>query len=141
MDIMPLEKIVSKWNRRVNIAGPEYEDGLRNPKVDWESATLAAVATWEAAMAEAIRLKTYEAGVREAGTRKWQERATTLGVERWGPGVAAAVGDYRTGFAPFHAALERLILPPRFARGDTRNYERVKAIGTTLRKIKLGTAA
>lgn len=141
MDIMPLEKIVDKWNRRVSIAGPEYEDGLRNPKADWEASTLAAVATWEAAMQEAIRLKTYEAGVREAGTRKWQERSLALGVARWPTGVAAAVGDYRTGFAPFHAVLERLVLPPRFARGDTRNYERVKAIGTALRKAKLGVAA
>jgi len=141
MDIMPLEKIVDKWNRRVGIAGPEFEDGLRNPKVDWETATLAAVSAWEAAMQEAIRLGTWAKGIREAGTRKWQDRSLTLGVARWPSGVAAAVGDYRTGFAPYHAALERLTLPARYARGDVRNYERVKAIGVTLRKIKLGQAA
>lgn len=140
MDIMPLEKIVDKWNRRVNIAGPEFEDGLRNPKRDWETATLAAVSAWEAAIQEAIRAGTYAAGIREAGTRKWQDRALSLGVARWGPGVAIAMPDYRTGFAPYHAALERLTLPARFARGDSRNYERVKAIGVTLRKIKLGQA-
>ena len=141
MDIMPLEKTVDKWNRRVSIAGPEFEDGLRNPKTDWEASTLAAVSTWEAAMQEAIRLGSFASGVREAGTRKWQDRALSLGVARWPTGVSAAVGDYRTGFAPYHAALERLTLPPRFARGDTRNYERVKAIGTALRKIKMGQAA
>jgi len=138
MDIMPLEKIVDKWNRRVSIAGPEYEDGLRNPKADWETSTLAAVATWETAIREAIAAGTYAAGVRDAGTRKWQDRALSLGLQRWGPGVAVALPDYRSGFAPFHAQLERMTLPPRFARGDTRNYERVKAIGMALRKIKLG---
>jgi len=141
MDIMPLEKIVDKWNRRVSIAGPEFRDGLQNPKRDWEAATLAAVSAWESAMQEAIRLGSWAAGIREAGTRKWQERALSLGVERWGPGVAVAMPDYRSGFAPYHAALERLTLPARYARGDVRNYERVKAIGVTLRKIKLGQAA
>lgn len=141
MDIMPLEKIVDKWNRRVNIAGPEFRDGLQNPKRDWETATLAAVSSWEEAIRAAIQAGSYAAGIREAGTRKWQERALSLGVERWGPGVAVAMPDYRSGFAPYHAALERLTLPPRFARGDTRNYERVKVIGVTLRKIKLAHAA
>ena len=141
MDIMSLAKTVLKWNRRVSIAGPEFEDGLKNPKRDWMDATLAAADAWAKAIAEAIRLNLYDKGVREAGTKKWQDRALTLGVERWPSGVAAAVDDYRDGFAPYHAALERLVLPPRYARGDTRNYERVKAIGTTLRKIKLGQAS
>lgn len=141
MDIMPLEKTVDKWNRRVAIALPEFEDGLRNPREDWETATLAATERWNAAMTEAIRLGTWAAGVREAGTRKWQDRALTLGLARWPSGVAAATGDYRAGFAPYHAALERLVLPPKYARGDIRNYERSKVIGITLRKIKLGQAA
>ncbi|GAH28688.1 unnamed protein product, partial [marine sediment metagenome] len=108
---------------------------------DWEAATLAAVSSWETAIREAIAAGSYAAGVREAGTRKWQERSLSLGVERWGPGVAVAMPDYRAGFAPYHAALERLTLPPRYARGDIRNYERSKVIGVTLRKIKLGQAA
>lgn len=141
MDIMPLEKTVDKWNRRVSIAAPEFRDGLENPKRDWEAATLAAVSRWESAIREAIAAGSYAAGIREAGTRKWQERALSLGVERWGPGVAAAMPDYRAGFAPYHAALERLTLPPKYARGDIRNYERSKIIGVTLRKIKLGQAA
>lgn len=141
MEIMSLAKITEKWNRRVSIAGPEFEDGVKNPRADWETQTLAAVDAWAAAMQEAIRLGTYAKGVRDAGTKKWQDRTLSLGVERWPSGVAAAVDDYRDGFAPYHAALERLTLPPRFARGDTRNYERVKQIGITLRKIKLGQAA
>ena len=141
MDIMPLEKIVDKWNRRVSIAGPEFKDGLQNPKVDWETATLAATDRWNAAMTEAMRLGLWAAGVRDAGTRKWQDRSLSLGVDRWGPGVAAAMPDYRSGFAPYHAALERLTLPARYARGDIRNYDRSKVIGVALRKIKLGQAA
>lgn len=140
MDIMPLVKIVGKWARRVAIAGPEYEDGLRNPRRDWEAATLAAEDTWEAAIAEAIRLKLWSAGVREAGTAKWRTRSLELGTARWRPGVTVAQPDYSAGFEPFHRALEALTLPPRYAKGDERNFDRVIAIGKELHRVKRAMA-
>jgi len=141
MEIMTLAKIVNKWIGRVSIAGPEYKDGVTSPKRDWETETAAAETRWADAIREVIAKGLWLAGVRRAGTAKWKEKTLTLGVARWPSGVAAAEGDYREGFAPYHAVLEGLTLPPRYARGDTRNYARVQFIGTALRKRKLEMAA
>jgi len=128
MDVMPLAKIVDKWTRRVGIAAPEYEDGIRNPRRDWMTETLNAAQAWADAIAEAIRLKSFETGVRAATTAKWQDRAISLGVPRWGPGVRVAGPDFRSGFEPYHRALEALVLPPRYPRRDERNKDRAIAV-------------
>ena len=67
-------------------------------------------------------------GVNNAGTARWSEGAITKGVARFGPGVALAQSRYESGFAPYHQAIASLTLPPRFARRDPRNLERVKAV-------------
>ena len=49
--------------------------------------------------------------------------------------------EYAKGFAPYHDVIEKTELPPRYAKGDERNYERVKAIGQALHKAKLAKYA
>lgn len=137
MEIMALDKIVDKWNRRVAIAGPEYEDGVRNPKRDWETETKAANDNYKVAIAEAIARDAFLKGVDRAGTAKWQSKTIELGIPRWPTGVMAATEDYRNGFAPFHAGLERLVLPQRRARGDERNWERSKKVGQMLHDLAM----
>jgi len=138
MDIKALADIVGKWTARVAISAPEYEAGVRSPKRDWAGSAMGANDSWKAGVQDAIARNAFFAGVRAAGTPKWQERTLTIGVPRWIPGVAAAGPQYEKGFAPFHSALAALALPMRYARGDARNYERVKKIGDALHKIRLG---
>ena len=54
------------------------------------------------------------------------------GTARWGPGVVLAQDKYARNFAPFRDAIERVTLPPRFARRDPRNLDRVKAVVNAL---------
>ncbi|MBA7612654.1 hypothetical protein ES703_19890 [subsurface metagenome] len=141
MEVMSLTNIVRKWIGRVSIATEEYKDGVTTPRRDWESETAAAETRWADAMREVIAKGLWLAGVRKAGTAKWKEKTLSLGVARWPSGVAAAEDDYRSGFAPYHAVLEALTLPPRYARGDVRNYARSQFVGVALRKRKLEMAA
>jgi len=141
MEIMSLANIVSKWTRRVAVSAEDYEAGVRSPRKDWESETAAAESRWADAIREVIAKGLWLAGVRKAGTAKWKEKTLALGVPRWPTGVAAAVDDFREGYAPYHDVLVGLTLPPRYARGDSRNYARVQFIGTALRKRKLEMAA
>lgn len=136
MDIKPLGEIVEKWTGRVSISGPEFEAGVRSPKRDWASSAMAANDSWKAGVQDAVSRNAFFAGVRAAGTPKWQERTLTIGVPRWVPGVAAAGPEYEKGFAPFHAALAALTLPPRYARNDPRNYARTIKIGEVLGKVR-----
>ena len=141
---MPAIKSVSesanKWVKRAGAASAEYKLGVQNPRVPWEEATLAAVDAQEAGVTEAITNKSFEKGVRSAGTGKWQRKAVEVGAPRFGPGVAAAKSDYEAGFAPFASVIAGITLPPRGPKGDPRNFERVKIIGDALHEAKVAGA-
>ena len=106
----------------------QYEDGVRNPKKDWEKSTMAAEANFEAGIQKAVQLKSFGKGVKEAGTAKYQKGVTEKGVSRWPVGVSLAQEAFAKGFGRFRDVIERVVLPPRYARRDTRNLARVAAI-------------
>jgi len=138
MDIKPLDKTTDKWRGRSQVSAPAYEDGVRNPRTSWARAAMAAFENYKAGITASITAGSYKRGVHKAGDSKWQERAITLGVRRWPEGIEASGPAYSEGFAPYHSALAALTLPPRYARGDPRNLERVKVIAETLHKLKTG---
>jgi predicted aminopeptidase len=107
------------------------------PKADWQAQTIGAAANWEAGITEAARNKSFASGVNRAGTKKWQSKAISKGAARYGAGVADAQPDYQAGFEPYRQIIESTTLPPRFAKGDPRNVERVKVMAAALRKGKV----
>lgn len=127
-NIRTIEQISKKWASVTPMRTGDYEAGVRSPKTDWGTATAAAEDSYNTGVTQAIAEKRFGKGVRAAGTEKWQAGATTKGVQRWGPGVAMAESQYAAGFAPFRDAIERMTLPPRYARRDPRNLNRVKAV-------------
>ncbi len=126
-----------KWARVTPQRTEDYAIGIRNPKRDWEEATTEAAPIWAEGITKAIQNKSFDKGVKKAGSAKWLRKSEEVGAARFGPGVQAAVDDYRTGFEPFKAVIEATKLPPRFAKGDPRNIERVRVIAEALRKKKL----
>lgn len=137
-EIKSLSAIRDKYARVTPMRAEDYAEGVLNPRRDWASAALGGNAAWKAGVQAAITRDAFARGVRETGTPHWQEKAATLGAERWGPGVLAGVDAYERGFGPYHEVIMATKLPARYPVGDPRNYERVKAIGTALRKKKTG---
>ena len=127
-NIRTIEQIARKYAEVTPQRVGDYEAGVRAPKTDWMQSTLAAEDSYQTGVTQAIAQKSFGKGVRAAGTEKWQKGAIEKGTQRWGPGVGMAQGAYAAGFAPYQAAIERLTLPPRFARRDPRNLQRVKAV-------------
>lgn len=136
--IRSLDMIARKWQNRASTAGDVYEEGVKNPKADWQRQAAAAQGSWESGVSEAARAKSFQKGVNAAGTSKWQSKTLSKGVARFGPGIAEAEPDFSAGFAKFRQVIEGLTLPPRFAKGDPRNIERVKVVAAALRKAKVG---
>lgn len=132
--------IAAKWARVTPLRAPDYEAGVRAPRVDWAQATGAAHDAWKAGIAAAVAAGSWAKGVSKAGTSKWQEGAISKGVPRWGQGVAIAESAFQAGIAPFVEAIKGVNLPPRYARRDPRNLERVRAIVDALvaKKKSLG---
>jgi len=126
-----------KWARRAGNAGPEYEEGVRNPRKSWAKETAASVSAYNAGVQKAIQNKSFEKGVAQAGDNKWQTNAVEKGPARYSQGVQLAEVAYEQGFAPYAQALNSLTLPPRKAKGDPANLERVAMVAKTLHETKL----
>lgn len=76
--------------------------------------------------------KSFGKGVARAGTAKWQKGATEKGPGRWTSGVAAAEDEYRQGMGAVIQVIEGTTLPPRGPKGDPKNYDRSRVLGTKL---------
>lgn len=128
VQIKSIEEIADKWAEVTPMRSGDYERGIQNPRRSWATATKNASAAYGAGVQRAVQTGAFAAGVTKAGDEKWKRKASTIGAQRWGPGVAEAKGDYQAGFAPYRNAIASVVLPPRYARRDPRNLARVKAI-------------
>ena len=126
--IRSIDQIADKWAEVTPMRSGDYAAGIANPRRSWSAATKAAEKAYEDGVTKAISRKSFGKGVTKAGDEKWARKASVNGVRNWGPGVAEAKGDYAAGFAPYHAAIAAVQLPPRYARRDPRNIARVKAV-------------
>jgi len=135
--VKPLAKISKKWADRVAVSDKEYVDGVKNPKRDWEDESLDSKDRYEDGIRDSIKEGRRDKGIKKAGTKKWQDRAVKVGPTRWTEGVAVTQDEYEDGFKPYREEIEKVDLPPKYKKGDPRNYERVKAIGTALHALKI----
>jgi len=137
-EIKSMNDIRDKWTRVTPGRAEDYKLGIQNPKRDWETETAAAEGNWKAGVDAAQAKGLFVKGVKEAGSKKWQQKALMKGPGRFAEGVYMAGDDYATGFEPYRAAIERVDLGPRYPRRDPRNLERVKRIVDALVKQKIG---
>lgn len=127
----------SKWARVTALRGSDYQEGVNNPRTDWQQATLAGAKNQAEGVQKAIAEKRFEKGVQKAGTSKWSKGVTGKGVARFGQGVQEGQSSYESGISPYLQVIEQTSLPPRYPKGDPRNLERVKVMSDALRKKKL----
>ena len=138
MDIKPVERIASKWSEVTPSRSGEYQAGVTSPRRSWSQATGEAADNYAAGVQEALSRGAFAKGVVAAGDSAWRQGALEKGVSRWPQGVRLGKNKYQTGFAPYHSTLSGLTLSPRGAKGDPRNYDRVREVGEALHNTKVG---
>jgi len=136
-EIRSLSDIRDKWTRVTPGRTEDYKIGVKNPRRDWAEETLASKENWKAGIDAAAGKDLFAKGVSKAGSKKWQDKALKKGPGRFAEGVYIAGPDYEDGFKPYHDAIARVDLGPRFPRRDPRNIERVKRVVEALIKTKL----
>jgi len=136
-EIRSLSDIRDKWTRVTPGRTEDYKIGVQHPRRDWAEETLAAKENWKAGIDAAAGKDLFAKGVSKAGSKKWQDKALKKGPGRFAEGVYIAGPDYEDGFKPYHDAIARFDLGPRFPRRDPRNIERVKRVVEALIKTKL----
>jgi len=112
-----------------------FEEGVRHPDKDWEKETAEAEDNYEVGVKAAITRKAFGKGVKKCGTSRQQSK-TIQNIPRWTEGISNAEDDMAAAMAPVVAVMAAVKLPKVYPKGDPRNYERVKAVGTALRKAK-----
>lgn len=134
--IKSASKIAEKWAKVTPQRAGEYEEGVKNPTKDWAKETAGANDAYKSGVAAAIAKDRFLKGVQKAGTEKWKRKATEVGPARFSQGVQVAQPDYEKGFAPFADVISKTTLPPRFAKGDPRNIDRVRVMAAALADAK-----
>lgn len=131
-EIRSSTEIAGKWARVTPQRTTDYRDGIQRPRRDWADAASEANDTYVQAVTQAANEGRFSAGVRNAGTQRWQQAASQKGPNRFAEGVQLGENNYQRGFEPFRQTIEGTQLPPRFPRGDPRNIERVSTLARAL---------
>lgn len=127
-----------KWARVTPMRAEDYKLGIQNPRTPWAAAAKAAESRYTTGITEANARGAYGKGVTAAGDQRWQSKSLSKGPTRFAEGVQLSGPDYQTGVQPFLDVIAATQLPPRFAKGDPRNIERVRVMATALRKKRTG---
>lgn len=133
--------IAQKWATVTPLRAQDYTDGITNPRTDWAQATVAANDAWKTGISNAVANDSFRKGVNNAGTQAWQTATLAKGPQRWQSGVQIGQPAFERGFAPYREAIAGLTLPPRFARRDPRNLDRVKAVVDAMIRVKTGASS
>jgi hypothetical protein len=137
--IRPISEIADKYKKVTPERAPYYQAGIEKPKRSWAEGATAAAEAYSGGVTIAAREGRYQKGVAAAGDAKWKGNTLVKGVQqgRWSAGVAAFADNYAKGFGPFADTIAATVLPPKYARGDPRNYEKVKAMGDALHRKRI----
>lgn len=136
-EIRDVNAIARKWVRNSGNAGESYKEGVQNPRRNWKAATVASNAAWKAGVDAAKAADRYLANVQATPDGYQQQKAATLGADRYPGGVAASESRYAERFAPYAAVIKNTTLPARGPRGDVKNLERVKVMANALNQKRL----
>jgi len=137
-EIRSLSAIREKWTRVTPGRTEDYKLGIKNPRRDWADETEAAAGNYKAGVDAAHAKGLFVKGVVKAGSKKWQDKSLVKGPGRFAEGVYIAGPDFEDGFKPYHEAIARVDIGPRFPKRDPRNLDRVRKIVEALIAEKLG---
>jgi len=127
----------TKWSENAGRAAGEFAANAEAAAELWAGNTGRAADTFHQAITAPNMKERFRRGVARAGAAKFARKIREVGMDRFGPGVAAATTDYATGAEPYFSTIAAITLSPRKPRGDPANYSRVQEIGKALNAKRL----
>jgi len=135
--VKPIETSATKWTDNASRAATEFATNAAAGAAKWASNTAAATDTFGQAISAPGIKNRFRAGVVRAGATKFARKIEQVGKDRFGPGVAAAKDDYKSGVEPYFSTIAGLTLSARKPKGDPANYKRVEEVGKALNAKRL----
>ena len=140
-DIKSAADIAAKWARVTPQRAADYEAGASGAGAKQNANAIAAAGAFQAALTAGNIKNLFIGGLKKAGADKYNRKVSTVGKDRFGPGVAAAMGDMQTGMAPMVEAIASVTPPARAPRGDVANRARSEVYQVALNKKRLALRA
>jgi len=135
--VKPIEASTTKWSENAGRAAAEFATNAEAAAETWARNTAGSADNFHMAVTAANVKERFRRGVVKAGAAKFARKIRDVGRDRFGPGVAAAIADYKTGAEPYFSTIAGLTLSARKPRGDPANYQRVEQIGKALNAKRL----
>lgn len=130
--VKPIEASATKWGENAGRAASEFATNAIAGAEDWARNTANAADNFAQAITAPGMKNRFRSGVVKAGAAKFARKINDVGRDRFGPGVAAAKDDYKSGAEPFFATMAGTTLSARKPKGDPANYKRVEEVGKAL---------
>lgn len=137
LKVKPIGEATTKWSNNASRAASEFATNAEASAADWSSKTQAAKDNFGQAISAPGIKERFARGVAKAGAEKFARKIRDVGKDRFGPGVAAATGDYLAGAEPYFSTIAGLSLSSRKPRGDPANFRRVEEVGKALNAKRL----
>ena len=135
--VKSIDASTTKWSENAGRAATEFAVGAEAAADEWARNTAASADNYGAAITQPGIKERFRKGVVRAGANKFARKIRDVGKDRFAPGVAAAIEDYKTGAEPYFSTLAAITLSARKPRGDPANYKRVEEIGKALNAKRL----
>ena len=135
--VKPIDASSTKWMDNAGRAATEFATNAVAGAAKWATNTAGAADTFGQAVSAPGIKNRFRAGVVKAGAVKFARKIADVGKDRFGPGVAAAKDDYKTGAEPYYSTIAGLSLSARKPKGDPANYKRVEEVGKALNAKRL----
>jgi hypothetical protein len=137
MVVRPVAESQEKFKTRAANASEDYKRGVQGAGPRWLEGASNSEDAWRGGVQEAISTGRFAKGVRAAGPAKYQERAATLGPERFRRGVEVGAPEWGKNFAPFAQALSAHVASPKGMRGSEQNAQRSVEVQRLMRRTRL----
>ena len=136
LNVKSADRVAAKWATRVSGATQDYTDGAASAGGRWQTGAAAGAANFKTGVQQAAASGMFEKGVAKAGGTRYERGVRDKGAMRYGPGAAAAQGDFQGAIGPVLTTIGSVDVPARGPRGSDANYNRVATIGRALHQAR-----
>lgn len=134
--VKDIGKSADRFATRGSNAQKDYVDGLAGTGQTWVDETAASEGNYEQGVQGGIARKAFGKGVRKSGGAYFEQRAVTIGGQRFAPGIIAGKDNWSEGVKPYVDAMKNLTLPPGGPKGAPQNNERSRTVQLENRRVK-----
>lgn len=129
--------IAAKFIRVTPDRVQDYEDGVKNPRKDWQKNSIDSEDNYQAALKASFARNARVKGIQRVGTAGQMQATIEKGVPIWPERVRTAGEKMREGMEFVVRAIESVKERPKYPKGDPRNLEIVKDITQAVHKARL----